>query len=932
MYIQDFTNGIPGNWVTYTEAGFDFVTDFGGEANMFKQSSGDEILMIGTEQLNLGDYSKFEVDMYAFNLAFNSDTKPDIHIGVWTDPSDKNSFQALHVVNVANEQAQTYEVYIGGITGMGHLALKMVGEKSQITYLDNWHLYNDNFEANHPLAVSNLAMTPGPLGSSEVNISWTNPSLEADGDPLMELTSIQFLVNGTSVYTHNNPTIGADDAADINLPFPGYYRFEVIPVNSAGNGHSVFTETTWIGLDFPAAPLNVQILNSGPDVEISWEPPTMGSNGAYFDGVITSYSIFRSDGGFYSIPGNVTSFSETLDILGTVDYKVQANNSSGDGDQATTDAIHYDGDDFLLYDDLYVDIVNSPGDPILNYDFAWNSVSTTPQSYWTWFSSDIAGKDNGEFALISSNSFLPNQEVRLVSPVLNTSGLPAIIIEFTHYHEPDNNTSYSWVLETTSDGGNTWNEVQEWIIDQQVTEDIIKSIANADVGSDQFQFSITMKGNTQFPGVITRVDNIRAYFQATTDVAVFDFNSPTTYEPGNALPFSADIVNNSTSVVNCVAKCTVKERFGSNVLYENEVPLNNMNVGEIINVSFGSWNTVEGEYVVEISAQNDDDGDPENDIWARNLNVFQLGAREVVVIEEFTGTWCTYCPGAALGIEDLYALNKPVAAIAYHRSDPYETPNVQGRMDLYSVFGFPTVMIDGLAKITGGHQSQSVVDQYLPDVDERAAQGSPVSFEFTHADLNTGIYDVTVKVNSLSPIQNPNLKLYAVIVESEIQEDWLGLTQLDFTERAMAEATINLSSNSDELSFQFSLDPMINTDHTELTVFVQDMESLEIWNGSVIHLNTKITSTEEEIYDPLFEVYPNPFSNEFFIKLELDSPQDLSIRLLNVFGQAVFQTFIQKAQYQDYVKINPEDLSDGIYYLELDFEGKKVIKKINSIH
>lgn len=928
VYVQDFAGGEPPGWISITQAGFDFVSYFGGEANMFKQSSGDERLLMGTENLDLSLYTKWEVDLYAFNLAFNSDTKPDIYFGVLTNPSDINTFQAFHVENVANEDAQTYEVYIGGITGQGHLCLMMVGEKSQITYIDNWKLYNDDFQKNTPLAVTNLAVTPGPMGSNQLTMNWTNPSLDVDGDPLSELTSVDFYSDGILIYSFDSPTIGADEQESFTIPFGGYYQFEVVPVNSFGEGNSAFTSTQWIGLDFPSEPLNVQISNDEADVNLTWTPPTTGANGAFFDGVINSYSITRSDGAFYSLPGDVTNFSETLDILGTVNYTITANNSSGVGLPVTSPAIHYDSDDYILYEDAWVDVVQSPNDPPSGNDFTWTSSTTNAQAYWTHFSSNLAGSAPGEFSLLWANASSGNDEVRLMSPKLNTTGLPVVIVEYIHYNDwTPGAQPYQFALETSSDGVN-WTVVEEITISGAMQEDIIRPIDNADVGSSEFQIALTMRGNAASPFFL-RIDDMRIYYQPSTDVGIESFFAPTTIEPNDVLSLSSEIVNNSTSVIGCTARCKIIERFGSATVYENEVPVNNINIGEVINVGFGDWIAQEGEYVIEISVENPDDENASNNIHQQNLNVLHLDSRSHVIIEEFTGTWCAYCPGAALGIEDLYAMGRPVAAIAYHRNDPYETPEVQDRMDAYGVWGFPWVVFDGLVDITGGDQTQSVVDLYIPEVNIREAVGSPVNIEFYYNNLSGSTYDVTIDVRSESPIQNPNLELFAVVTESEIPEDWLGLSKVDYVNRYLQSSSIGLGNQYARTSFEFNIDAFVNTDHTELIVFVQDTESGEIWNGAVIDINS-LVDTEEDIYEPDFTVYPNPVSDDLFVKFDLQQkPQHFSIRLLDNTGQILSFQEIDNPENQQFAKFDMSEMPQGMYFIQMNFDSHTVTKKVS---
>ncbi|HOH47413.1 MAG TPA: hypothetical protein PLX59_06185, partial [Candidatus Cloacimonadota bacterium] len=45
--------------------------------------------------------------------------------------------------------------------------------------------------------------------------------------------------------------------------------------------------------------------------------------------------------------------------------------------------------------------------------------------------------------------------------------------------------------------------------------------------------------------------------------------------------------------------------------------------------------------------------------------------RELVVVEVGTGTWCGYCPGAAMGCHDLLENGHAVAVVKNHNGDSY---------------------------------------------------------------------------------------------------------------------------------------------------------------------------------------------------------------------------------------------------------------------
>ena len=104
--------------------------------------------------------------------------------------------------------------------------------------------------------------------------------------------------------------------------------------------------------------------------------------------------------------------------------------------------------------------------------------------------------------------------------------------------------------------------------------------------------------------------------------------------------------------------------------------------------------------------------------------------RTAVILEIATGTWCQYCPGAALGADDLHASSASVGIVEHHDSDPYTTPDAIARYDTYyGVTGFPTAFFDGANSVVGGNHTQSMYSSYLPKY--TAAMAAPTPYGIT---------------------------------------------------------------------------------------------------------------------------------------------------------------------------------------------------------
>lgn len=908
---EDFNNGLPAGWTTFTEANFDFAFVTSGEFNLFKQSDGDEVLMLATEAYDLSQFTKMEIDIYGFNLSFSSNTLPEMHFGYLESENDFSSFSSIHTFKVDNTSIETREVFLGNLDKTRQLVFKLEGDPSHIVYIDNFKLYDDVFENNIPAAVDNLEFEPILDGTNRVSASWTNPSLEVDGDILTDLKSVEFALNGASFFSSINPTIGGQSTETLELPNAGFYQFEVTPTNSAGAGYTVFSKKMWVGLDVPAEVSNIEIVRNDTQVNLNWTAPTSGANEVFFDGIVDSYKVTRSDGKVFIIPGSESSFIDILDIQGSITYTITPENVSGSGTSATSDIIYYVSDDFLYYEDFFVNVVERPSES-LDYDYKWTTQSTTTGAFWGHFQSSFNGTDAGELAYLWGTPTNGNDIVRAVSPVINTTGLPAIAIEYNLYAEFPANPIIEFTLETTSDGGNTWQLVETWQEDVSIQEAVLKVIGNSDVGSDNFQFAIAVKGNASVAN-FGRIDNIRAYYQPSIDLATTKSEIPTLVEPGTVVSLTAEVENNSTEVTSGTAYLELRDKFNNDILLQLDQEVIDLGIGEKRTLDFGTWDGVEGEYVLNLSIINTEDENFDNNTISKNLDVFQLTDKQLVLIEEFTGTWCSACPGASLGIEDLIDEGKPVAAVAYHRSDPYETAIVQEKIDLYNILGFPTVIVDGVVSVIGGDNTTSVVQLYRTPVDEAAQQKTPVSLEILGADLINNQFTGMVEINSLSSIQNENYVLRATIIENEIEESWQGLDILDFVQRTYLSETIDLSSNSDLINIELTVPPMIDNSHLKLVAWVQDTETNQVYN--TVESDVFSIVANKNISDNNINIYPNPAMDELVLESEFPLGE---ITVFTMQGELVMKRNIKESRRN----LNISQLAPGPYYISINASGQ----------
>lgn len=159
--------------------------------------------------------------------------------------------------------------------------------------------------------------------------------------------------------------------------------------------------------------------------------------------------------------------------------------------------------------------------------------------------------------------------------------------------------------------------------------------------------------------------------------------------------------------------------------------------------------------------------------------------REMVIVEVGTGTWCTYCPGAAMGVDDLLENGASVAVIENHNGDAYANTFSNARNTFYGISAYPSAGMDGVRGYVGGSHSASLYPTYLPMYNQVIAIPSPVtmSMQVTSVDSN---YTAVVTITRVDPaLAYTNMALHFVVTQSNIMQNWQGQTHLEHVTRLM---------------------------------------------------------------------------------------------------------------------------------------------------
>ncbi len=311
------------------------------------------------------------------------------------------------------------------------------------------------------------------------------------------------------------------------------------------------------------------------------------------------------------------------------------------------------------------------------------------------------------------------------------------------------------------------------------------------------------------------------------------------------------------------------------------------------------------------------------------LNVAGGKARDFVLFEVGTGTWCVNCPAAARGVDDMHDDdNYQVGVIEYHEggTDNYIIPAGTDRVNYYGINAFPTTMCDGELSVLGGSLNGNLFQNFAASYDQRQFRRSLYSIDMTLIDLGNREYRVEIDAEELYEYFDGPVNLRVALTESHIQETWFNLNELNFVLRDMypdAQGTVlNFNSTTENYEFTFTLDPTYVLENCELVAFLQHDATQEILNGDVLTLEDAISATLN-LEDIDVSLSPNPVHDQILI----EGVEKGSASIYSQDGKLVHLFEINALSHSESL----DNIPAGSYVVKIETEegiaSKQIIKK-----
>ncbi len=298
--------------------------------------------------------------------------------------------------------------------------------------------------------------------------------------------------------------------------------------------------------------------------------------------------------------------------------------------------------------------------------------------------------------------------------------------------------------------------------------------------------------------------------------------------------------------------------------------------------------------------------------------------RELVLVEIGTGAWCGFCPGAAMGADDLVEEGHPVAVIEYHNGDEFETAQSMDRINYYNLGGYPTAWFDGGNTVSGGSSSESMYPTYAPIVDARETNPSWFELELdVEVAARSTDFDVNITATKIYDYEGDNMSIFLVLTESNIPRNWQGMTEMDFVCREMYPGSDGTPSTFEldvPVEVEYSVSVPYELSNCELVAFIQDVTTKEVMQSQKVNLGQVVGV--KEMGEKYARIYPNPATDNVVVET---ASMMKHLRIFNITGQKVYELSLD----QNKVDLNIDFLNQGMYLIELETENGSSIQKLN---
>lgn len=446
------------------------------------------------------------------------------------------------------------------------------------------------------------------------------------------------------------------------------------------------------------------------------------------------------------------------------------------------------------------------------------------------------------------------------------------------------------------------------------------------------------------------------------EIALTEASAPTSTGINTAFAVSGTVINNCASALTSFdAACTVNgqtynQQFtGLNVEY-----LQTYNFS--VNVP-GIATTGDFDITLTVSNPNGTADVTTDNTQNTSINIYDASAAvdRTVLIENFTGAWCGWCPTGHKAIEDAIAglpsnLQNRVVWVAHHNGDAMVVSNPSSTIEnTFPIDGFPSAMID---RTVWDAQSFEGTPIYHPGYTStsllQTAMNTPafVTVNISNVNYNATSHALTATVsgNVTGALTTSDARLNVWLLEDGILAEGDGYEQSDYAETPIVDANfrhnhvVRVNLTNDAWGESGVVTPTAGTNYTKnisttvdvskydaskcyLVAFVSDGNHSNTNNSLVFNAaksgyittggGSNPGSGIDDVNAMNVNLYPNPTTGNLYIDVEgLEK-----VEVIDMVGRVVMTQ-------ENGNTVNLSNLANGVYSVRISANGNTAVKRV----
>lgn len=293
--------------------------------------------------------------------------------------------------------------------------------------------------------------------------------------------------------------------------------------------------------------------------------------------------------------------------------------------------------------------------------------------------------------------------------------------------------------------------------------------------------------------------------------------------------------------------------------------------------------------------------------------------QQKVLIEEFTGAWCGYCPDGALIVEDITATNPDVIAVSVHNSDAMVTSTGNIVEGFFNNLGFPSATLNR----SDESQSRSLWASQATAMSSGMSDVG-VSFDSWSYNATTRVATITVRVESFGT-KSGNHRLGLIVTEDKVTGSGSAFDQANYYNTTVGSPLYGLGNPiigyehnhvarayvgtawggagvvADNLypgyvtTYTFTTTLVSTWDPNEMHVvaYVANYDGSGVTQRSIINSETMPMSVVTGVSDAVqsgnisLTAAPNPFNDRTTASFSINETAQGTVEVLNTVGQRV---------------------------------------------